>query len=163
MCVYVLGVCVWCCWNSSSDFQHIAVALRPASILNSGVFCCCTTTAGSPREFLFFSPSGFLEILRPCHCWPLGDRMVKGLAHPQGCKTRHHKEQSQRRASSVKVCWVPLGKNGFFKSCSYAFWESYRFLFYSVCIVLHVCQASFTRIPVYSLCPGTLLGVRCAA
>lgn len=163
MCVCVGGVCVvlleqqlrlptHCCCSSPRKhpklwFFFVVVRQQPAL----------------PVSSCFFSPSGFLEILRPCHCWPLGDKMVKGLAHPQGCKTRLHKEQSQRRASSVKVCWVPLGKNGFFKSCSYAFWESYRFLFYSVCIVLHVCQTSFTRIPVYSLRPGTLLGVRCAA
>lgn len=62
------------------------------------------TSARSLSSCLF---SDWLAIC-PCHYWLLDDRMVKDLLHLQGCKTRacsHHKDLSQHRVSSIKVCW----------------------------------------------------------
>lgn len=64
-----------------------------------------TTTALYLSSFLEFL--SFLGLC-PCHYWLLDDRMVKDLLHLQGCKTRacsHHKDLSQHRVSSIKVCW----------------------------------------------------------
>lgn len=105
------------------DSQHITAALHPrASQTRSALARFMTTALYLSLSFEF---SSFLGLVGNSSL-PLDDRMVKDLLRLQGCKTRAfslHKDLSQHRASSIKVCWsgrIVL----VFKNAAVCFWES---------------------------------------